>query len=765
MRTAWQGQLRRSAALGALALLGACSGGGGGGGGGFTPPPAPAPTPAPTPTPVPTPTPTPTPTPIDEYDTIEYRATIGAVSMNALTAYDSGATGAGIRVAVIDSGIDLQSQEFGNCAGGIGTGSCRITGASEDVAGNSSIDDEDGHGTAVAFTIAGRRNEVGTHGVSFDAELVVLRADEPGTCAGEDPDDPDSGCSFSDASIAEGLDAARLAGARVVNISLGSDTDDGPPGTALTQAIGRATAAGMIIVLAAGNEGEPNPNPLTTPATNASVSRGLVIIAGSVNGDDRISSFSNRAGTGQNVFLAAVGERVRAPDADNQASLWSGTSFSAPQIAGAIALLAQAFPNLSGSEIVELLYMTARDAGAPGIDPVYGRGVLDLARAFAPVGSMSLAGSDAAVSDTLNAALSAPMGDAQQGALGAVVLDGFDRAYSMDLARSISRQGPARRLPALMASRQRSFAVGMGEARVAVTLVPTRDSVRIERLAIGTGDAGRARALAASVTARLGTDAQFAIGASESGNALAARLAGRDDPAFLVARDPVNSQGFDSDVGGSLAVRQQFGGWGVSVAQEQGDVLTRRDTTMAALRWKSERFGYSRTTLGLDRNFGGLRLGVSATRLAEEDSVLGARFSGALGATRASSVFLDLGMRWDMGEGWQLGGSMRQGWTMAELRGGVEGSGLLRTNGFAADVGKLGVLGAADRLGLRIAQPLRVARGGIDIALPGGWDYASESVTSWNVSSGNGSAWASASTNGIAAPACFAFAAARTSIS
>ncbi|MEI9927965.1 MAG: S8 family serine peptidase [Sphingomonas sp.] len=64
--------------------------------------------------------------------------------------------------------------------GGIGTGTCRIAAASRDVAGNSSIDDEGGHGTAVAFTIAGRRNDAGTHGVAFDAQLVIARADSPG---------------------------------------------------------------------------------------------------------------------------------------------------------------------------------------------------------------------------------------------------------------------------------------------------------------------------------------------------------------------------------------------------------------------------------------------------------------------------------------------------------------------------------------------------------------------------------------------------------
>jgi hypothetical protein len=396
-------------------------------------------------------------------------------------------------------------------------------------------------------------------------------------------------------------------------------------------------------------------------------------------------------------------------------------------------LLAQAFPNLTAAQIVQILYDSARDAGDPGIDAVYGRGVLDLTRAFAPIGSMSLAGSGALASDISNASLSAPMGDARQGAIGAVILDGFSRAYAVDLAQNINREGPGRRLPALMASRQRSFAVGVQGLNVAVTVVPTQTGVELQRLQLSGAQAEQARALAATVTGRLGSDAQFAIGAAEGGNALTARLAGRDDPAFLIARDPSNESGFDVAVGGSVAVRRRFGAWGLTVAEERGDVLTRRDTAMAALEWKPERFGYTRTTVGLDRRFGGLRTQLSLTHLSEANSVLGARFSGALGDARADSDFLDLGLRYDLGAGWTLGGSMRQGWTHARLRGGVAGSGLLRTNGFAADIGKRGIFGKGDRFGFRVAQPLRVSSGGIDLSLPGGWDYASESVTGWNV--------------------------------
>ncbi|TGX42556.1 peptidase S8 [Sphingomonas naasensis] len=652
--------------------------------------------------------------------------------MNALIAYTHGGTGAGIRVGVIDSGIDLQSAEFGDCSGGIGTGSCRILAASRDTAGNGTLDDEGGHGTAVAFTIAGRRNDAGTHGVAFDAQLIVARADSPGSCATETPSDPDSGCSFGDNAIAAGLDAARTGGARVVNISLGGDA----PNARLLQAIGNATAAGIVIVISAGNDGEEpegvNPDPFAGGAAASAGARGLVIIAGSVNTADTISDFSNRAGTGASTYLAAVGERVRAPDQTNTPLLWSGTSFSAPQIAGAVALLAQAFPNLSGAQIVQLLYATARDVGAAGVDPVYGRGVLDLTRAFQPVGTTSLAGSTGVVSSGVNGALSAPMGDASQGPLGAVVLDSFDRAFATELARTIVRQGPARRLPALMATRQRSFSAGVRDLSVAVSLIPARDTIRIERLGIGTRDANVARMLAATVSGRLGSKAQFAIGASESGNTLTARLAGRDEPAFLVARDPLHSAGFDVDVRGSVAVRQSLGRWGVTLAQEQGQVLSRRDTQFAALRWDAQRSGYWRTTLGIDRRFGGLRAGLSFTRLSERDTVLGARFSGGLGAARADSNFVDLGLRYDLGEGWSLGGAMRQGWTHATLRSGVEGGGVIRTNGFAADIGKDGIFAPADSFGFRIAQPLRVASGGIGIALPADWDYATMAVSAWD---------------------------------
>lgn len=638
------------------------------------------------------------------------------MSANALVAYQAGATGAGVKVGIIDSGIDLQSAEF--------TG--RIDPASADFAASRGIDDEGGHGTAVAFTLAGRRNDVGTHGIAFDATLLILRTDNPGTCAATTPDDNNT-CQHNDRNIATALDAARTNGARVVNISLGGSA----PSQALVQAINRATAAGIIIVIAAGNDATPDPDPFAAVATVDAVSRNLVVIAGSVGTTDTISSFSDRAGTGAAHFLAAVGERVRAPDQNGQAFLFSGTSFAAPQIAGAAALLAQAFPNLTGAQIVDILFRSARDAGDPGLDGIYGQGILDLTRAFAPLGSTSLAGTAIAVSTGVNGSLSAPIGDAKQSGLGTVILDGYSRAFAINLSRSLSTARPTRPLSGALLGAYRNFAVAAGGATIAVTITDNGRETSAVRTLLRPEDAGRARALAASITARLGSNARFAIGFSQGAAALSANLVGRRDPAFLIATDPARAQGFASNAATSFALRQRLGAWGLTVSAENGAVLTEQ-LGDPRLQSGTQRTGYDRIALGLDRRFGALSAGLAASYLSEHDTVLGARFSEVLGASRARSWFVDADARLDFGHGWTLGGSIRQGWTLADIRAGLQGAGVINTTAFAADIGKYGLLGKQDSIGLRVSQPLRVARGGIDLRLPSFYDYATSSVSAFD---------------------------------
>ena len=107
------------------------------------------------------------------------------------------------------------------------------------------------------------------------------------------------GCVFDDRDIAAGINRAVTAGATVINLSLGGDA----PSATLLDAVRRASAAGVVIIVSAGNEGDgsdpavdPNqPNPFAAGVRNAGGSS--VIIAGSVNESSQFSGFSNRAGS------------------------------------------------------------------------------------------------------------------------------------------------------------------------------------------------------------------------------------------------------------------------------------------------------------------------------------------------------------------------------------------------------------------------------------------------------------------------------------
>ncbi|MBK6707110.1 MAG: S8 family serine peptidase [Sphingomonadales bacterium] len=368
---------RRSIAIGTSIVfalsLSAC----GSGGGGVSSTPAPPPTVTP---PAPPPPPPPPPPPTVNYNTLEYQRSNGAVQAQAIAAYNAGASGNGIIAGVIDSGVDIDSPEFAG----------KIHAQSGDFAGARGLQDEGGHGTAVSSVLLGAKNDLETHGVAFGATLLVLRTDTPGTCT--DPD-PDAGCTHNDNNMAQAVDRAVAVGARVVNMSLGGSPMNGT----LRAAVDRATAAGVVFVISAGNEfdEEPataiNPDPMAMIALDP-IARGQILIAGATDSSQQISTFSNRAGTGQSYYLTALGVRVRAPDEAGTQFLWSGTSFAAPIVAGAVALLAQAFPNLTGRQIVDLLLTTTTDLGATGTDGIYGRGELNLARAFQPQGQQSIAG-------------------------------------------------------------------------------------------------------------------------------------------------------------------------------------------------------------------------------------------------------------------------------------------------------------------------------------------------------------------------------------
>lgn len=729
---------RRRARLLALAgcalapvLLAAC-----GGGGGRSPPistPSPQPTPTPSPSPTPTPTPTPPPT---NFDTAETRRSDGPEFHNAVTAWQRGITGQGATLAIVDTGIDLDSPEFAG----------RIHPSSADVAGNRTAEQEDDHGTNVALVAGAAFNGSGVVGIAFEAMILALRADTPGSCATEDPSDPSLGCSFSDSAIAAGIDRAVASGAAVVNLSLGGSS----PNSTLRAAIQRAAAAGLVIIVSAGNDGDSTdsgvdpsqPDPFAAGVLAAGGSS--VIIVGSVDENGVISDFSNRAGTRAASYLTARGERICCVYQDGQlfvttdangdrfVTLFSGTSFSAPQVTGAVALLKQAFPNLTGAQIVSILLESARDAGSAGADPIYGRGILDIARAIAPQGTTSIAGSTSrlALGDDV-AVTSAPMGDAGQGtSLEAVILDKYARAYGYDLGARVRAASIAPRLHHAVEPQSRRIAANGKAVALAFSVGATGAHGWERQLRLTHEDAQAARVLAARAALRISPETQVGFAFRERADGLVAQLQGQERPAFLIAGGARGDTGFFAGSDVSLAVRRQTGPWGITLSAEGGEAWLgsfRRAEDLAT------RTRESRATrsfgIAADRRFGDLETTLGLTWLNEDRTVLGAYFHDALGAGGADTLFLEAGAGWDFAPAWRLGAEFRQGWTRADRRGLVAaGSGFV-SRAWSMDVTKRGVFGPFDFLGLRVSQPLRVESGGLALNLPVDYDYATKRAT------------------------------------
>jgi hypothetical protein len=142
------------------------------------------------------------------------------------------------------------------------------------------------------------------------------------------------------------------------------------------------------------------------------------------------------------------------------------------------------------------------------------------------------------------------------------------------------------------------------------------------------------------------------------------------------------------------------------------------------------RDGMTRFAIAADRNFGALEMGLMASWLAEDHTVLGARLHDSFGAGGADSVFLDGNLAWPFAPGWRLGAAWRQGFTHARAGGLIAPGSRLASNAWSFDVSRQAVFAASDTLALRVAQPLRVQSGGLNFDLPVAYNY--ETLTATN---------------------------------
>jgi hypothetical protein len=631
--------------------------------------------------------------------------------MKALSAYNAGATGEGIIVGVVDSGVNPALAEF----------SGKINSFSQDVAGSRGLGDDDGHGTSVAAVLLAARNNADIQGVAFGANLLALRTDTPGTCQSTGPS---SGCSYADTNIARAIDVAIANQARVINLSFGGSTAN----STLKAAINRATAAGIIIVVAAGNNAGADPNGFALIA-NESLARGLVIVAGGVDATGQIATFStggsNRAGVAAAHYVAALATEVRTMNGEGAAILGPGTSYSAPAIAGAVALLAHAFPNLTSTQIVNLLLTSARDLGGVGIDAIYGNGLVDLSSAFAARGAMSVAGTSVPVSMLTNGTLSTAMGDAGQTGLPTLVLDSLGRAYRAELSHSFTRSWSGGRLSAALGASGQTAAASFSKGATGFMLTVSGEQSNFgpattSLLSLSERDRMQARALAGWVVTRLSDHLQVAGGVARSGTALINQIDLRRAARFLIAETGDEGLGFSSVPGFAGAARWAWRDWSLSLSADTGDVLV---WDPGYLR-RYDRTSYDSVGINLTRRAGPVLLDLNLRRLDEGGTVLGARFGPMMGSPGSVTHFAAMRALYTGSSGLRLSGRYQRGWTHVPAGGVRPKADQLVSTSWSVDAMRSHVWRKGDALALRISQPLRVARGGFSLSLPTSWNYS-----------------------------------------
>ncbi|MEO7066669.1 MAG: S8 family serine peptidase [Rhodanobacter sp.] len=354
----------------AIALgLSAC-----GGGGGNTRPTPPATPEAPPPPPPPPVTPGVQP-PLDAQLAIT----------NTYAAHNLGFTGAGVVIGVVDSGI---MRNHPSLAGRVTQELIFI----DPSINNTAIDDVIGHGTWVSEIAAGRPFGKFPGGIAPDASLVSARI-----LSDVEPKDDGSGkgnaVTAADATFfAQTLNPALInAGVQVMNNSWGGiywDTTN----ASINNAFGNAykpfvSQHGGLAVFAAGNDSRPNPSDIAAlPSVMPELEKGwLAVVAVDSNNPTQLASYSNACGKAMNYCLAAPGDVVVSGKDDTTTSekyyIVQGTSLAAPQVTGAAAVVWQAYPYFNNDLVRQTLLGTADDLGAPGVDPVFGYGELNVGKA------------------------------------------------------------------------------------------------------------------------------------------------------------------------------------------------------------------------------------------------------------------------------------------------------------------------------------------------------------------------------------------------
>lgn len=252
------------------------------------------------------------------------------------------------KVCIIDTGYNLGHPDLPGTNDG-------VTGQANNSAVGNWYNDGNGHGTHVAGTIAAYDNNEGVVGVYPGVDMHIVKIFN------------DSGQWTYASDLIDAITQCQDAGSNVVNMSLGG----GSSSTTERNAMQSFTDAGMLLVAAAGNDGNS--------AKSYPASYDAVMSVAAVDSNENRASYSQY---NDQVEIAAPGSAVQSTYPTNTYASLSGTSMATPHVAGGAALVWSYFPQCSNNQIRNALNATAEDKGSTGRDNLYGYGLMQLADAY-----------------------------------------------------------------------------------------------------------------------------------------------------------------------------------------------------------------------------------------------------------------------------------------------------------------------------------------------------------------------------------------------
>ncbi|MGO3130194.1 MAG: autotransporter domain-containing protein [Alcaligenes sp.] len=337
---------------------------------------------------------------MEQWRTKEYKRQPGLDMINVAKAYSLGFTGQGVTVGILDLGIAAAHPEFtGALLGGFdfNTNTPYTNGQGVD------SDEAPGHGTHVAGIIGARRDGVGMHGVAFNSSLFPVAYGEP-----DDDDDDDDDTEPTREEIAARLDQVASQGWNylaqfklpIINSSLGVNDCSksyAPPchvvdyGSTqgvldwqplIIDAFKNSVQAGTLMVFATGNEAQDHPDLLAgSPYWFPELKDNWLAVT-ALDEKGNLSSYANKCGVAAEWCLAAPGgghnPGINSVNSGGGYAHLSGTSMASPHVAGAAALVKEAFPYFTAYHLQQTLLTTATDMGDPSI---YGWGLMNVGKA------------------------------------------------------------------------------------------------------------------------------------------------------------------------------------------------------------------------------------------------------------------------------------------------------------------------------------------------------------------------------------------------